>query len=75
MSTQSVINPIPSFYDIDGQPLENGFVYIGTAGLAAATNPIIAYWDAALTITATQPIRTLGGFPVNSGSPAVPDQS
>jgi hypothetical protein len=28
------------------------------------------YWDAALTIPATQPIRTRGGYPINSGTPA-----
>jgi hypothetical protein len=33
-------------------------------------NPITAYWDAALTITAAQPIRTSGGYPSRSGTPA-----
>jgi hypothetical protein len=28
------------------------------------------YWDAALTQAAAQPIRTAGGYPVNSGTPA-----
>ena len=64
----------PSFHvfqDIDGQPLENGYIYVGTAGLAAATNQIQVYWDSALTIPATQPIRTISGYPMRSGSPSM----
>jgi hypothetical protein len=45
-------------------------VFIGTANLNPITNPITAYWDAALTLAAAQPIRTLGGYPMNSGTPA-----
>ena len=71
MSTQSISQSYPIFTDIDGQPLENGYIYIGTAGLPAATNQITVYWDAALTTPATQPIRTTGGYPMNSGSPGV----
>jgi hypothetical protein len=69
MSAQSISPAFTSFQNIDGQPLENGYIYIGTAGLAAITNQITVYWDAALTVPATQPIRTTGGFPMNSSSP------
>ena len=70
MSALSVEPPYPAFADADGQPLEDGYIWIGTANLNPITNPIAAYWDAALTIAAVQPIRTLGGYPSNSGTPA-----
>ncbi len=70
MSALKVNPPFPIFTDIDGQPLENGYIWIGTANLNPQTNPINVYWDAALTISATQPIRTLAGYPSNSGTPA-----
>ena len=71
MSTQSVTQTFPIFNDVDGQPLESGYIYIGTAGLQADTNQIQAYWDADGTVPATQPIRTIGGYPQQSGSPGV----
>jgi hypothetical protein len=70
MSAIQVETPFPLFNDIDGQPLENGYIYVGVANLNPITNPISAFFNAALTIPATQPIRTLGGYPVNSGTPA-----
>ncbi len=65
-----VRTPIPTFFDLDGSPLESGYVYIGTTGLDARTNPIQVYWDSALTQTAAQPIRTLAGYPAYQGAPA-----
>jgi hypothetical protein len=70
MSALSVEPPYPAFADADGQPLEDGYIWIGTANLNPITNPIVAYWDAALTITAVQPIRTSGGYAVYQGTPA-----
>jgi len=70
MSALEVTPPFPVFSDIDGQPLENGYIWIGAVNLNPQTNPINVYWDSALTISATQPIRTLGGYPSNSGTPA-----
>lgn len=70
MSALSIQPTYPIFTDIDGQPLEDGYVWIGTANLDPQTNPINVYWDAALTLPAAQPIRTLAGYPVNSGTPA-----
>ena len=70
MTALSIQPPFPIMTDIDGQPLEDGYIWIGVANLAPITNPITVYWDAALTIPAAQPIRTRGGFPVNSGTPA-----
>lgn len=68
--SQSVEAPYPAFADIDGQPLEDGYINIGVASLNPITNPINVYWDSGLTITAAQPIRTSGGYPVYQGTPA-----
>lgn len=70
MSALEINQPFPIFTDIDGQPLEDGYVWIGTANLDPQTNPINVYWDSALTLPAAQPIRTLAGYPANSGTPA-----
>jgi hypothetical protein len=69
MTALSVQPPFPILTDIDGQPLDDGFIFIGVVNLAPITNPITVYWDAALTVTATQPIRTRGGYPMNAGVP------
>lgn len=69
MAARSVVPPFKVFTDVDGDPLESGYIYVGTEGLDPVTNPINVYWDDALTIPAVQPIRTIGGYPSNSGSP------
>jgi hypothetical protein len=70
MSALSIQVPFPVFQDRDGQPLDNGYVWIGTANLYPITNPVVAYFDAALTIVATQPLRTINGYISNAGTPA-----
>lgn len=70
MSVLSIQPTYPIFTETDGQPLENGYIWIGTANLEPQVNPINVYWDIALTIPATQPIRTLNGYPVYNGTPA-----
>lgn len=70
MTALSIQPTFPTFTGADGQPLENGYIWVGTANLNPITNPITVYWDAALSAPATQPIRTLGGYPSNSGTPA-----
>jgi hypothetical protein len=50
--------------------LENGYVWIGQANLNPQTNPVVAYYDAALTIVAAQPLRTLNGYVSRAGTPA-----
>ena len=70
MSALSIQVPFPAFAGTDGQPLENGYIWIGTVNLNPQVNPIAVYWDAALTIAAAQPIRTLNGYPVYQGTPA-----
>ena len=70
MTAFSVQTPYPPFADADGAPLENGYIWLGSAGLDPQSNPVTAYFDAALTIAAAQPIRTQGGYPVYQGTPA-----
>jgi hypothetical protein len=64
------INPFEYFTDSDGAPLDAGLIYIGVANLDPETNPISVYYDAALTIPVSQPIRTVNGYVLNSGIPA-----
>jgi hypothetical protein len=70
MSALSIQPPYPAFAGTDGLPLENGYIWIGTVNLNPQVNPIAVYWDAALTIPAAQPIRTLNGYPMYQGTPA-----
>lgn len=63
--------PFPQFFDIDGSPLDAGSLYLGTVNLNPETNPITVYWDAAGTQPAAQPIRTLNGYAVRNGTPAL----
>jgi hypothetical protein len=70
MSTIEVQPPYPAFAGTDGLPLENGYIWIGTANLSPQVNPIAVYWDAANTISAPLPIRTLNGYPSRNGTPA-----
>lgn len=70
MAALSVQVPYPVFYDRDGQPLDNGNIYIGVANLDAVTNPLQVYYDEALTITASQPLITSNGYVYRNGTPA-----
>lgn len=65
-----IAQPFQNFVDKLSLPLDNGYVYIGAANQNPETNPIAAYWDAALTIPAAQPIRTINGYLARNGSPA-----
>ena len=69
MAALSIQVPYPVFYDRDGQPLDNGNIYIGVANLDPVTNPLQVYYDEALTITASQPLITSGGYVYRNGTP------
>ena len=69
MASLSITPPFPIFSDRDGTPLEDGYIWIGTANQDARTNPIAVYWNSILTEPAAQPIRTLGGYPSRFGTP------
>lgn len=70
MTAFAITPPYPVFTGIDGEPLDSGKIYVGVANLDPVTNPVALYWDEALTIAATQPIRTSGGYPVRNGTPS-----
>jgi len=63
--------PYPIFTDKNGDPLDAGYLYFGTANLNPETNPIQVYYDSALTQPAAQPIRTINGYPSRNGAPAL----
>jgi hypothetical protein len=64
-----ITSPFTVFFDRSGQPLDNGYIYIGLSGINPEVSPITVYWDSSLTTTAPQPIRTLAGYPSRDGSP------
>jgi hypothetical protein len=70
MTTTQVAPPYPIFTDVDGTPLNDGYIYLGFVNTNPELQPIPAYWDSALTIPAAQPIRTVNGYPSRQGSPA-----
>ena len=70
MTAFAITPPYPVFTGIDGEPLDSGKIYVGVANLDPVTNPVALYWDEALTIAATQPIVTSGGYAVRAGTPS-----
>jgi len=62
--------PYQQFFDTDGSPLDEGYVYFGVANQNPETAPVPIYWDEAGTLAATQPVRTLNGFIMRNGTPA-----
>lgn len=71
MALTQVTGPYPIFTDLDGSPLDDGYLYIGAANQDPETNPIQVFWDSALTIPATQPIRTNNGYAWRNGTPGL----
>jgi len=63
------VQPVIQYFDLAGEPLEGGFIYIGTANTDPETNPIEVYYDLDGAAVASQPIRTIAGYPARSGSP------
>lgn len=70
MASLPINAPFTNFQDSSGQPLESGYIFIGTVNLNPETNPVSVFWDSALTIPAAQPLRTAGGYIVRNGTPA-----
>lgn len=68
--TRRVGNPFAPYLDLRGLPL-TGRLYLGVEGLDPETDPIDAFFDAALTIAAPQPIVVVGGVVRNAGNPAL----
>ena len=64
-----VFNPFQVFIDNSGQPLQNGYIYIGAKNLNPESNPVVCYLDSAMTRPIAQPVRTVNGLPAYNGSP------
>ncbi|HFD0357493.1 TPA: hypothetical protein ACF00A_003514, partial [Acinetobacter nosocomialis] len=60
--SSKIQTPYPLFSDIDGHPLDAGYIYIGEAGKNPEVYPIPVFWDEALSIPAAQPVRTRNGY-------------
>ena len=71
MALTQVTGPYPIFTDLDGTPLDDGYLYIGAINEDPEQNPIQVFWDSNLTIPATQPIRTSNGYAYRNGTPAL----
>ena len=63
-----ILNPVEQYFDLDGEPLQSGYIYFGEVYGNPVTQPTIVYFDPEFTIPAAQPIRTVNGFPVRSGT-------
>lgn len=70
MSVSVVAFPFELYTDTAGKPIDAGFVYVGVANADPVVSPVPVFWDAALTIPATQPLRTTGGYVSRNGAPA-----
>jgi len=67
--TSLIVTPYGMYFEINGDPLEAGKIYIGEDGLDPQTNPVAIFWDRDLVTPAVQPVRTIAGLPDNNGSP------
>ena len=67
-----VANPSPLYLDGRGALLDAGFIYVGAPDTNPETpaNQFALFWDKEKTISAAQPLRTLGGVVVNGENPA-----
>lgn len=63
-----IINPIEQYFDTDGSPLANGYLYFGVPFGNPTTEPVNVYYDPEFTIPAAQPVRTVNGYPVRAGT-------
>lgn len=62
-------NPVALFLDTSGALMDGGYIYVGVVNGDPQTDPINLFWDSALTIPASQPLRTIGGRIVNVTTP------
>ena len=69
MAFTTIRPPYPSFFEANGTALEDGYIWIGEVNKDPQNNPYTVYWDAALTLPAAQPIRTINGYASYNGSP------
>lgn len=64
------LNPFPVIPDLVGEPLDNGYIYVGEPDNPPEQFPKTVFWDEGMTRIIAQPIRTSMGRVWNQGSPA-----
>lgn len=69
MSILMHINPFEFFVDTAGTALDGGYIWIGQANQDPRNYPVTVYYDEALTIPASMPLRTTNGYIYRNGSP------
>lgn len=62
--------PFKVYPDLDGKPLDAGFIFFGQPNQNPETAPVTVYWDAEGTQPAAQPLRTLNGYIARAGTAA-----
>lgn len=62
-----ISSPYAVFTDLDGTPLEGGYIYVGNPGFDPELYPYSLTWVGGG--AAAQPVRTIGGYPSQAGSP------
>lgn len=67
---QPITTPYEVFFDLDGKPLDGGYIYFGEPNQNPQTSPITVYFDEAGTQPSAQPLRTSQGYIYRNGSPA-----
>lgn len=72
MAVTEIQSPFQQFFTASGDVVNNGTLYIGTAGTdpTVPANQIALYWDSAATISASQPLSVNGGYIQRLGAPA-----
>lgn len=71
MTNVATITPLNQFFDTNGAPLNSGYLYFGLPNQDPEQFQAQMYWDAAGTVPALQPVRTISGYPSRAGSPAI----
>lgn len=69
MSILMQLNPYDYFSDLNGDALDEGYVWIGQPNKDPRSYPVTVYIDEALTIPAAQPLRTNAGYIVRGNAP------
>lgn len=70
MTAYPIPNPFAAFNDLSGLPMTGGYVYIGLPNQDPETSPMAVYTDEGLSIPFAQPLRTVGGYLIHTGTPA-----
>ena len=68
MSLLATDVPYGVYADLQGAPLDSGYLYFGVENQNPKTAPLTVYWDAAGTQPVAQPVRTRNGFPLRAGA-------